>query len=167
MLGAPVPSPAPATSTGVTEPEPVGAEPGDGTPIFESVRSGYLHAFGRDLPPFSEQQASQPPAGQPARPPASWGGGNRRATARPPAAGSPAPSGPATAGSPASTELPQRIPQPGQVRSRAAGRETQQASVTESAETTRSKLASFQRGSRRARTAAQVNRSAKQPGQDG
>jgi signal transduction histidine kinase len=156
MLGAPVPSPAPATSAGVTEPEPVGAEPGDGPPIFESVRSGYPQAFGRALLRFSEQQAGQSPAGWPATPPASWGDGTDHAAAEP-----------ATAGRPAPSWLPQRTPQPGQVRGAAADQETWQASVAKPAEITRSKLASFQRGSRRARTVAQMNRSAKQPGQDG
>jgi signal transduction histidine kinase len=155
MLAAPVPAPAPETSTAVPAPEPVGADPGDGPPIFESVRSGYLHAFGRDLPPSGEQQAGQPPAEGPAGPPASWGDGNGHAAADPP-----------TAGRPASPGLPQRAPEPGQVRSAAADQETQHASVTESAESTRSKLASFQRGSRRARATAQMKRGA-QPGQDG
>jgi signal transduction histidine kinase len=175
VLGAPVPAPAPAAETDVTAPEPVESEPGDGLPIFESVRSGYLHAFGRDLPPSSEQQAdqspadedqaSQPPAEQPARPPESWGDGNGHAGA--PAAGPPAGSG-----------LPLRVPESGQVHGAAndqesqaaqetqADQETQHASVAESAESTRSKLASFQRGSRRARATAQMNRGA-QPGQDG
>jgi hypothetical protein len=156
VLSAPVPSPAPGTSAGVTEPEPVGAEPGDGLPIFESVRSGYLDAFGRGLLRPSEEQAGQSRAGRPARPPASWGDGSDRAVAGPP-----------TAGRPASSVLPQRIPQPGQVRGAAVDQETRQASVAESAEITRSKLASFQRGSRRARTVARMYRSAKQPGQDG
>ena len=128
----------------------------DGTPIFESVRSGYVHAFGRDLPRSSEQQAGQSLAGQPARPPASWGDGSDHAAAEPTAAGRPA-----------SSWLPQRTPQPGQARGAAADREPRQASVAEPAEITRSKLASFQRGSRRARAAAQTDRSAKQPGQDG
>ena len=154
MLGAPVPSPAPATSTGVTEPEPVDAEPGDGTPIFESVRSGYLHAFGRDLPRSSEQQGGQSLAGQPAGPPASWGDGSGRAV-------------PPTAGHPASSGLPQRLPYPGQVRGTATDQETRQASVAEPEEGPWSKLASFQRGSLRARAVAQKNRSAKQPEQDG
>jgi len=175
VLGAPVPAPAPAAETDVTAPEPVESEPGDGLPIFESVRSGYLHAFGRDLPPSSEQQAGQSPADeeqaaqspaeQPARPPASWGDGNGHAEA--PAATPPPASG-----------LPQRVPEPGQVHGAATDQETQaaqetqadqeiqHASVTESAESTRSKLASFQRGSRRARATAQMNRGA-QPGQDG
>jgi signal transduction histidine kinase len=156
MLGAPVPSPAPATSTGMTEPEPVGAEPGDGTPIFESVRSGYLYAFGRDPLPFSEKQAGQSPTGRPAKPPTSPDGGNSRAVARPP-----------TAGRPASFGRPQRVPQPGWTRGTAVDQETRQASAAESAELTRSKLASFQRGSRQARTVARPDRSARQPGQDG
>ena len=178
LLSAPVAAPAPGTSTGVTEPDPVGAEPGDGLPIFESVRSGYLHAFGREPLRFSEQQDGQSPAGRPAGPPASWGDSGGRAVAGPPAAGSTAPSEPTTAGSTARSEptpadstassgLPQRTPQPGQVRGAAADQETKQAPVAESAETTRSKLASFQRGSRRARAVAQMNRSAKQPEQDG
>ena len=156
LLGAPVPAPAPTTSTGVTEPEPVDAEPGDGPPIFESVRSGYLLAFGRDLVRFSEQQPGQSPAERPAGPPASWGEDSGRAAAGPPAAGRPASAG-----------LPQRVPQPGQVRGAAADQETPQAAVTDSAAITWRKLASFQRGSRRARAEAQKNRSANQPGQDG
>ncbi len=187
MLGAPVPAPAPGTSTGVTEPEPVGAEPGDGTPIFESVRSGYLHAFGRDLPRSSEQQPGQSAAGRPAGPPASWGDSSGRAAAGPSAswgdssgrvAAEPPPAGP-----PASSGLPQRVPQPGQVRGAAADQvrgaaadqvrgaaadqETRQASVAEPEEGPWSKLASFQRGSLRARAVAQKNRGAKQPEQDG
>ena len=60
---------------------------------------------------------------------------------------------------------PQRGPEPGQVRSAAVDLETGRASAAESAEAARSKLASFQRGSRRARATAQMNRGA-QPGQD-
>jgi hypothetical protein len=68
VLGAPVPSPAPGTSSEVTEREPMDAEPGDEPPIFESVRSGYLYAFGREPLPFSEEQAGESPTAQPARP---------------------------------------------------------------------------------------------------
>jgi signal transduction histidine kinase len=175
MLGAPVAAPAPEAPAAVTEPDPVDAEPGDDPPIFESVRSGYLHAFGRDLPRSGEQQAGQSPAGRPARPTAAWGGENGHAGASSPTASAPAASGlpqapaPAASGlpqapAPAASGLPQRAPQPSQVRSAAADQETL---TTDSAETTRSKLASFQNGSRRARAAAQANRSATQPGQDG
>jgi signal transduction histidine kinase len=121
MLSAPVPAPAPGTSTGATEPEPVGAEPDDEPPIFESVRSGYLHAFGRDL-----GQPSDPQDGQP----------------RP-------------------------APQPSHVPSAAVDQETRQATAAESAEITQSRLAGFQQGSRRGRMAAQMNRGATQPGQNG
>jgi histidine kinase/DNA gyrase B/HSP90-like ATPase len=100
LVGAPLPSPAPA----MTESEPVGAEPGDG-PIFESVRSGYLHAFGRDPLRISEQQAGQASAGQPAGPPTSWGNGNGSAVVESP-----------TAGRLASSGLPQRLPPSGPVR---------------------------------------------------
>jgi hypothetical protein len=151
MLGAPVAAPAPVAPA--TELDPADAEPGDGPPIFESVRSGYLHAFGRDLPQSGEQQAGQPPEGQPARPPAAWGDNNGHA-----GAGSP------TADAPATSGLPQRTPPTGQVRGAGADQETL---TTDSAQTSRSKLASFQNGSRRARAAAQANRSADQPGQDG
>jgi signal transduction histidine kinase len=122
LLSAPVPSPAPGTSTSVAEPDPADAEPGDGPPIFESVRSGYLHAFGRDMLRVSKQQAgaeqaSAPPAGQPAEPPASVGDGGDRAAADPPTPGHPASPRPPTAGHPAPSPLPQRTPQPGQVHS--------------------------------------------------
>ncbi|HEV2373448.1 MAG TPA: nitrate- and nitrite sensing domain-containing protein [Streptosporangiaceae bacterium] len=127
MLGAPLPSLAPEAPTSETEPEQVDEAPGDGSPIFDSVRSGYLDTFGRDLPRFSDQQAGQDPVGWPGRPPASWGEDSGGA---------------------------------------AAEGEAWPASVAESAEAARSRLASFQRGSRRARTAVQRNRWARQPGQD-
>jgi hypothetical protein len=156
LLGAPVPSAAPGTSPGGTEPGPVSSEQADEPPIFESVRSGHIYAFGQDLPGASEQQAGQSPAGQPARPEASGGYGTSR-----PLAWSP------TAGRPAASGLPQRVPQPGRVRGRAAGQETRQDPVAEPDEITRSKLAgSFQRGSRQAQAAAGPDRGAKQPGQD-
>ena len=165
MLSAPVPSPAPGTSSGVTGPGPVGAAPGDGPPIFESVRSGYPQAFGRGMLRFGGR-AGQSPAGWPAGPPASWGERSDRAVTGPPAAG------PLLAGRPVPSRLPRRTEQPGQVRGAAPDRaapdqETRQAPPAEPAETTRSKLASFQRGSRRARAVARTNRGVKQPEQDG
>jgi len=109
LLGAPLPAPA----LGMTEPEPMAAEPGDAAPIFESVRSGYLHAFGRDPIRFSEQHVGQTPAGQPGRPPASWGDGNGRAV-----------DGPPMASRLASFGLPQRLPPSGPVRSAAVDPKT-------------------------------------------
>jgi signal transduction histidine kinase len=187
MLNAPSPSPAPAPGTliGAAEPGPA-KEPAGGSPIFESVRSGYQHAFGRDRPPSSEPQAGQspagepdepavaqpakPPASQPAKPPAAWGDGNGRAVADPPTAdppmAGPSTADPSAAGRRAPSGLPQRTPQPGQVRGTTADQETQQAPAAESAEITRSRLASFQNGSRRARAVARMNRSEQQPEQD-
>ena len=121
LLGAPLPAPAPATA----ETEAMAAAQGDGSPIFESIRSGYRDALGRDPLRFRGQQADQPPARQPAtlpaswddgapgqsaKPPASWGDGAGRAAAAPPAAGRLA------------SGLPQRLPPSGPVRGPAAGR---------------------------------------------
>jgi signal transduction histidine kinase len=165
MLGAPLPSQAPGTSVRVAEPEMAGEDPDDGAPIFESVRSGYLQAFGQGLLRFSEQQAGPSPTGWPVRPPASWGGNSDHAVAgRPPA-------GPPAAGFPAAVPPP-RMPQSGPARGAAAGQEAGQAArapaapAADSAEAARTKLASFQRGSRRARSAAEANRGAARPGHD-
>jgi hypothetical protein len=63
------------------------------------------------------------------------------------------------------TGLPQRIPQPGRASGAAASQAARPAAAAESAETTREQLASFQRGSRRAREAVQADR-ARQPARD-
>jgi Histidine kinase-, DNA gyrase B-, and HSP90-like ATPase len=116
LLGAPLLSPAPE----LIEPEPVGAETGDGSPIFESVRSGYVHAFGRDPVRFGEQQADQAPTERPASPPAPWGNGSGHTEAGPPTASRPALSG-----------LPQRLPPSGPVRIAALDGKIRQASAAE------------------------------------
>jgi signal transduction histidine kinase len=151
MLGAPLPSQAPGAPVQVAEPGMTDAEPDDGAPIFESVRSGYLQAFGQGLLRFSDQQAGPAPAGWPVRPPVSWGDSGGPAGAGYPAAARPA------------AVPPPRMPQAGRVHGAAAG---QQVPAAESAELARSKLASFQRGSRRARTAARTDGGAAQPGHD-
>jgi signal transduction histidine kinase len=159
-LGAPLPFPAPATSFAVTVPEPLGAEPGGALPIFESVESDYFHTRGRGLLRPSEPQAGQPTlAGQPAAASASWASAadGWRAAA---AADTPAVGGLTSAG------LPQRIPQANLVPGAVADRETRPATAAEAAQIARSRLASFQRGSRRARAMAQMDRDAKQPAQD-
>ena len=147
LLGAPVA--APETSPGMVTAEPAGAEPDEVLPIFESVESDYDRGRRPSDPQTGQSAQAWPPTGRPA----AWGNGGGRA-----ATGTPAADGPASSG------LPQRWPQPSHA---AVERETQQAPAAESAEITRSKLASFQRGSRRARATAQMNRSAKQPGRDG
>jgi signal transduction histidine kinase len=116
LLGAPMPAPAPGTSTSAAEPDPVDAESGDGPPIFESVRSGYLHTFDRDVLRISEEQAderqadeeqaSEPPAGQSAAPPASRGDGSDGAANGPPTAGPPPSPGSPTACPPPSPSSP-------------------------------------------------------------
>jgi signal transduction histidine kinase len=167
LLAAPVPSSAPETSPGVTVAEPVGAEPDGGLPIFESVESSYGQGLWPSDPRTSQSAHTWPPTGRPA----AFGHGGERAVAGAPAVGSPvrerAVTGPPAVDGPASSGLPQRMPQPGCVRDVAADQETAEATAAESAEVTRSRLASFQRGSRRARVTAQMNRSAKQPDRDG
>ena len=167
LLAAPVPSSAPETSPGVTVAEPVGAEPDGGLPIFESVESGYGRGLWPSDPQTSQSAHAWPPTGRPA----AFGHGGERAVAGTPAVGGRvrrrAVTGTPAVDGPASTGLPQRMPQPSRVRGVAADQGTAEATAAESAEVTRSRLASFQRGSRRARVTAQMNRSAKQPGQDG
>jgi hypothetical protein len=153
LLGAPLPSPAPQTSPGVTPPGPVGAEPGGALPIFDSVESSRGR---RPLWPGDPHIAQSAPAEPPAGPPAAWGAGGGRLVAGPPAA-----SGQASSG------LPQRAPQRSRVRGAAVDQGTGQDTAAETAETTRSQLASFQQGSRRARAAARSGGSRNQPGQDG
>jgi signal transduction histidine kinase len=159
-LGAPMPSPAPATSFAVTVPEPLGAEPSGALPIFESVESDHSHTLDRGLLRPSEPQADQPTqAGQPTAASASWASAadGWRAAA---AADSPA------VGGLTSTRLPQRIPQANLVPGATVDQAAQPATAAEAAQITRGRLASFQRGSRRARAMARMDRDAKQPAQD-
>jgi signal transduction histidine kinase len=159
-LGAPLPSPAPATSFAVTVPEPLGAEPSGALPIFESVESDYSHTLDRGLLRPSEPRAGQPTqAGQPAAASASWASAADGWRA-PAAADSPA------AGGLTSARLPQRIPQANLVPGAAVDQAARQATAAEAAQITRGRLASFQRGSRRARAMARMDRDAKQPAQD-
>jgi signal transduction histidine kinase len=159
-LGAPLPSPPSAASFAVTVPEPLAAELGGALPIFESVESDYFHTRGWGLLRPSEPQAGQPTlARQPAATSASWASAadGWRAAA---AADTPAVGGLTSAG------LPQRIPQANLVPGAAVDRETRQATAAEAAQIARSRLASFQRGSGRARAVARMDRDAKQPAQD-
>jgi hypothetical protein len=153
LLGAPLPAPAPATSPGVTAPGPVSAEPDGALPIFESVESSYGRGPLRPGDPQPDQSA---PAEPPAGPPAAWGAGGGRLVAEPSAVGGPASSG-----------LPQRTPQASRERAAAVDQETAQDTAAETAEITRSKLASFQQGSRRARATARNGGRMNQPDQDG
>jgi signal transduction histidine kinase len=160
-LGAPLPSPAQAASSAVSLPEPVATELGGALPIFQSVESDYLHTHSQGLLRPSEWQASQPaPPGQPASASASRAfaaDGRRAATAGTPLAG----------GGLTSAGLPQRIPQANLVPGAAGDRETRPARAAGSGQIALGRLASFQRGSRRARAVTRMDRDAKQPAQDG
>jgi len=160
-LGAPLPSPTPSAPLAATVPESAGAELGGTLPIFESVESDYFHTHGQDLPGTGKPQASQRTvAGQPVAAPsassASPADGWRAAAADgTPAAGALTPAG-----------LPQRIPRANLVPGTAAERETRQATAAESAQIALGRLASFQRGSRRARAVTRIDRDAKQSSGD-
>jgi signal transduction histidine kinase len=125
--------PPPAASRFAAAPEPAagpetpGAEQAGALPIFESVEADYLQARGEVLLRPGDPQADQP-----------------------------APETPA-AGGPDQTRLPQRIPQAGLVSAAASDRERRRPAAARSAQDVRSRLASFQRGSRRARAAAGEN----------
>jgi hypothetical protein len=164
--GAPLPSPARAASFAVTEPEPAGTDPGGSLPIFESVESDYPHTRRRGLPRPSELRADQPtPAGQPnsaGQPAGASASLAPRADGRPAAAAADTPA----AGGLTSAGLPQRIPQASLVPGAPADLETRQAAAAESAQTALGRLASFQRGSRRAKAVGGMDRDAKQPARD-
>jgi signal transduction histidine kinase len=158
-LGAPLPSQAPPAPFTIIVPEPVGAEPG-GLPIFESVESEYFVTRRGGLLRPGEPQDGQPTVtGQPA-------------VTGQPTAGS-APPGPAAdglraeaadtaaAGGLTSAGLPQRTPQASPVRGAGVDGQTRPPTAAESAQITRTRLASFQQGSRRARAVARMDRDAK------
>jgi signal transduction histidine kinase len=136
-LAAPLPSPTPSASFTL---EPAGRGPGGTLPIFESLESDYLHDRGQDWP-----GPAAPPASQPA------------------------------AGALTAAGLPQRIP-PGNPNppvprvplapAALADLQAQPATTAESAEIAVGRLASFQRGSRRARAVTQIDRDAKQSSRD-
>ncbi len=157
-LGAPLPSPAPPAPPAATRPEPAGAEQSGALPIFEAVGSDYFDTCGQDLPEPSEPQASQPTlAEEPASAPSASPADGWRAAA--------ADSTPA-AGAVTSAGLPQRIPQANLVLGAAADREARQATAAESAQIAVGRLASFQRGSRRARAVTRIDRDAKRSSED-
>jgi hypothetical protein len=123
-------------------PEPPGTEPGGTLPIFQSVEADYLHTRGRDLvrPGAGPTSAGLAPAGL-------------------------IPAGPASAGL-TSAGLPQRIPQANLAPGAAVGRAAQPATAAESARIALGRLSSFQRGSRRAREVARMDRDPDQSAQD-
>ena len=163
-LGAPVSSPAPSVSFAATAPEPAGAEPGSALPIFASVESDYLytrgqrHTRGQRLLRPGEPQGGQPTLAERA---AAAAESSPSDTARWLAAAQGTPA----AGAVTSAGLPQRTPQASHVPGDMADRQARQATAAESAQIALGRLASFQRGSRRAR-AARLDRDADQPSRD-
>jgi hypothetical protein len=149
-LGAPLPSWAPSASFAGTGPEPAGAEPGGALPIFESLESDYFHTHRHGLLRPGEPPTGEPSPGEPS-------------ASEPPASEPPVRQPPA--GDLTSAGLPQRIPQDTLVPDAAVG-PARPAPPAESAQIALGRLASFQRGSRRARGVAQMERNPQQPARD-
>jgi hypothetical protein len=144
-----------------TVPEPAAAELGGMLPIFESVESNYLHNHGQNLPETGKPQVSQPTvAGQPVAAPSASSASSADGWRAPAADGTRA------AGALTSAGLPRRIPRANLIPGVAAERETRHATAAESAQIAVGRLASFQRGSRRARAVTRIDRDAKQPSRD-
>jgi hypothetical protein len=165
-------APPPATPTVV--PEAPGPQPGAALPIFDSVESDWFRARGRRLPRHeapaqpsgSRQSTGQQPAAAPTtvQMPAVRPGYAEPAAAAQSVSGqwsSPGDDGwraaeavlaPATGGT-TNAGLPRRTPQANLVPGTAGERTARPARPAESAEMARNRLAGFQRGSRRARTA--------------
>jgi signal transduction histidine kinase len=146
-LSAPLPTLAPPASFAEAQPPAVDGEPSGPLPIFQSVESSYPYSRGQEV-----RGPAAPPAGQPAWP------------------GQPAPA----AGGLTSAGLPQRIPPVNPARPvppvspvpAAPPEPARPAATAESAHIAVSRLASFQRGSRRARAVTQMDSDAMQSSGD-
>jgi hypothetical protein len=132
------------TGPNVIIPPADGPPQGSGLPIYASLESDWFRARGRGAVRRDETWAGAP-AGEP---PHSWtspGDDGWRAAA---ASTTPATGGTTAAG------LPRRVPQANLVPGSASDQQTRTATMAEAAEIARSRLANFQRGSRRARSTA-------------
>jgi signal transduction histidine kinase len=132
-----------ATGPNVIIPPADGPAQGGGLPIYESVESDWFRSRGRGMRP--DEPCTGP---QPVQPPPTWtspGDDGWRAAA---ATITPAIGGTTAAG------LPKRVPQANLVPGSASDQQTRTATMSEAAQIARSRLADFQRGSRRARAAA-------------
>ena len=121
-----------------------GPAQGGGLPIYESIESDWFRSRGRGM-----TRPDEPWTGpQPVQPPPTWtspGDDGWRAAA---ASITPAIGGMTAAG------LPKRVPQANLVPGSASDQQTRTATMSEAAQIARSRLANFQRGSRRARAAS-------------
>ena len=131
----------PATDSSVVVPEAGGPEPDSPLPIFESVESDWFRTRGRTLPRRHDAAAGPIAARSWTSP--SDDGWRAAETVLAPAVG-----GLTAAG------LPRRTPRANLVPGSAGDQAGRSAKLAESAEVARNRLAGFQRGSRRARTAA-------------
>ncbi len=147
-----IPSPAPvpgssaaawATGPNVIIPPPDGPPPGGGLPIYESVESDWFRARGQGM-----IRPDQPCTAPPAAEPAAWASPGDDGWVAAAAIVTPKVGGTTAAG------LPKRVPQANLVPGSASDQQTRTATVSEAAQIARSRLANFQRGSRRARAAA-------------
>jgi signal transduction histidine kinase len=132
-----------ATGPNVIIPPASGPAQGSGLPIYQSLESDWFRARGRGMVRRDETWA-----GAPAAEPRSWtspGDDGWRAAA---AITTPATGGTTAAG------LPKRVPQANLVPGSASDQHGRTATMAEAAEIARSRLANFQRGSRRARASA-------------
>jgi signal transduction histidine kinase len=131
------------TGPNVIIPPADGPAQGSGLPSYESLESDWFRTRGRGVVRRDETCAGGPAAG-----PRTWtapGDDGWRAAA---AIATPATGGTTPAG------LPKRVPQANLVPGSASDQQTRTATMTEAAEIARSRLANFQRGSRRARARA-------------
>ena len=123
-------------------PEAGGLAQGGGLPIYESVESDWFRARGQGMRQPEEACTGPAAAGPPAW--TSPGDDGWRAAA---AIVTPRVGGTTAAG------LPKRVPQANLVPGSASDQQTRTATMSEAAQIARSRLANFQRGSRRARAA--------------
>jgi hypothetical protein len=131
------------TGPNVIIPAADGPAEGSGLPIYESLESDWFRARGRAV-----IRPDETGTGRPATEPRTWtspGDDGWRAAA---AVITPKVGGTTAAG------LPKRVPQANLVPGSASDQQTRTATMSEAAEIARSRLANFQRGSRRARATA-------------
>jgi signal transduction histidine kinase len=140
------------TGPNVINPPADGLAQGRGLPIYESLESDWFRARGRTAVRRDEARAGvpagAPAAGAPTGAPHNWtspGDDGWRIAA--------ATTTPATGGTTAAG-LPKRVPQANLVPGSASDQQARTATMAEAAEIARSRLANFQRGSRRARATA-------------
>jgi signal transduction histidine kinase len=136
-----------ATGPNVIIPPPAGPAPGSGLPIYESLESDWFRARGRIVRRPDEPWTGPQPA-QPAQPAPAWTSPGDEGWQAAAAIVTP------KVGDTTAAGLPKRIPRANLVPGSASDQQSRTATMSEAAQIARSRLANFQRGSRRARAAA-------------